>query len=250
LKLIGSGGRQTDQRPLHERLYGLLETLRAENEEVLLGEGPQKLIHDAYRTLAASAVQFEQVRKALKVFETLGLWRWVRGHERSAFGSIGPILPQIAAGDLEIIIELLTGTNHAPRPHSPQAAADEAKPRSEAHTSGGTSSYAEKPQKRERGPDIDKSRERVELLNKLIGELTTVLQQREKFVSAEALKEKYPEFELWKALHKAEWNELLTQEFKPKRFATSLVMRRYGLTSEDTLKKDRRKLKGFGTPKK
>ncbi len=245
MKILGSRVDYADRRPLQERLDDLLNNLRAENEEVLLGEGAQKVVHDAYRTLAGHAVQSEQSRKALKVFETLGLWRWIRGRERSAFGSIGPILPQIAAGDLEIIVGLLAAINHALSPHPPE----QAKPRPESHMSGGTGSYTEKPQKRQRGPDLDKSRERLELCDKLTGELATILQKREKFVSADALKEKYSEFELWKELPRAEWNELLTTEFKPKRFATSLVLRHYGLTSEDTLKKDRQKLKAFSTPK-
>lgn len=68
--------------------------------------------------------------------------------------------------------------------------------------------------KHRRGPDYKTSRERTDLLKTLVGELTTILQQREKYRSAEALRKKYPEFEIWKRLPASEHNELL-DDFNP-----------------------------------
>ena len=57
------------------------------------------------------------------------------------------------------------------------------------------------------------------------------------------LKKTYPEFELWQILSAQEQEELLTVEFREKTYARRLVMREFGFTSLDTLKKDRKKLR-------
>ena len=96
--------------------------------------------------------------------------------------------------------------------------------------------------KRHRGPDYETSRERIDLVKTLVGELTTIFQQRDKKGSVEALRKKYPKFQLWKRLPASEHHDLLG-DFKPKVFAENLVLRKYGLTSRETLKADRKKLR-------
>jgi hypothetical protein len=93
-------------------------------------------------------------------------------------------------------------------------------------------------QQRRRSPEIQISRERLNLLDRIMGELTTVYQQRHKFTGVEALKRKYPDFELWKLLlFKAELVELLTKDFTPKAYAKTLVLRKYGLRVPRCLKR-------------
>ena len=99
-------------------------------------------------------------------------------------------------------------------------------------------------QTRRRGPDIQTSRDRLDLLDKFMGELTTIHQQRHKFHLG-ALKQKYPDFELWKVVPLTEQVELITEDFIPKAYAKTLVRRKYGLRSDAVFKKDRNKLKKF-----
>jgi len=98
--------------------------------------------------------------------------------------------------------------------------------------------------RRERGPDLRTSRERVALEDKLraeLGSLKDVIGKR--YSTLADLKKEFPNFELWNLLSKAEQEELLTEEFKPRAYARSLAMRKYGLTSSETIKKDRQKLR-------
>src|SRR5262249_5853415 len=74
-----------------------------------------------------------------------------------------------------------------------------------------------------RESDLQTSRERLELYEKLTGELTIVLQQRDRFTSVEALKKRYPDFALWQVLPAAEQNELLTDDFNASAWARNLA---------------------------
>lgn len=97
---------------------------------------------------------------------------------------------------------------------------------------------------RERGPDIRTSRERVELEDKFRTELGSVKAVIDKGCAAlEDLRKEFPTFELWHLLSTTEQRELLTDEFKPRAYARTLVMRKYGLTNPETVKKDRQKLR-------
>ena len=96
--------------------------------------------------------------------------------------------------------------------------------------------------RRERGPDIETSRKRIELEELLTTELTTIAQRAKKFTTLSELRHRYPDFTLWNRLPEQEQKELLTHPFRPKVYARSLVLRKYGITS-DALKKDRQKLR-------
>lgn len=95
-----------------------------------------------------------------------------------------------------------------------------------------------------RGPDLESSRERLNLVSILVRELATIKQDLKHYCTAESLKKKHPEFILWDHLGNAELKELIDgEEFKPKAFAETLTLRKFGLMSRETLKKDRRKLR-------
>ena len=95
-----------------------------------------------------------------------------------------------------------------------------------------------------RTPDLKSSRERIELVTTLARELATLKPDLSRFSSAEGLKKKYPDFILWGHLQDAELKELVDgSAFKPKAYAETLTLRKFGLTSRDTLKKDRSKLR-------
>ena len=104
-------------------------------------------------------------------------------------------------------------------------------------------SQPEESRQRERGPDIETSRQRIELEGQLITELTTIAQRVKKFTTVDELRRRYPDFTLWDRLSDVEQKELLTISFKPKAYARHLVMRVFGITSPDTRKKDRKKLR-------
>jgi hypothetical protein len=239
LHLIGGRNPERDLRPLRLRLEELIELLRFENQVVLLGEGAQVVIHEARRELAGASVHSDSARRALKVFEGMELWECVRSP--GPFGNEHPIDSRVAAGDVEMILSLLTAVDQAPQSQQGfrTTAIDSAVAQSSSFPSeiGG--------QNRRRTPDIQLSRERLSLLDKLVGELTTVFQQKDKATSVEALKRKYPNFELWKQLSQPEQVELLTEDFIPKAYAKTLVKRKYGLLSDETVKNDREKLRKF-----
>lgn len=97
--------------------------------------------------------------------------------------------------------------------------------------------------RRQRGPNYGKSRERVDLEDILRSELGTIKSRTGKFATVNELKKEFPDFRLWTILSLDEQQELLTEEFKPTGYARSLVMRKFGLTNPDTIKKDRQKLR-------
>jgi hypothetical protein len=95
-----------------------------------------------------------------------------------------------------------------------------------------------------RKPDIQSSRERLELLNILARELAILKGDLKGYNTVEGLKQKHPTFVLWAHIEAAELKELVDGEaFAPKAYAGNLVLRKFGLTSPETLKKDRQKLR-------
>jgi hypothetical protein len=98
-----------------------------------------------------------------------------------------------------------------------------------------------------RQPDTKSSLERLDLARKLAAELATLKQAVAGFCTPEDLKRRHPDFLLWGHLSTAEVKEIADGEaFSPKAYAESLTLRHFGLTSRETLKKDRRKLKKAG----
>jgi hypothetical protein len=97
--------------------------------------------------------------------------------------------------------------------------------------------------KRYREPDLQTSKNRIALLEQLSSELATIRQKTHKYTTLQELKAKYPEFKIWEILPESEQRELLGGEFKPKAYAVNLVLRQYGLSSPEALRKDRRKLR-------
>jgi hypothetical protein len=77
----------------------------------------------------------------------------------------------------------------------------------------------------------------------LATELAAVKQDLAGYCTVEDLKRRHPKFALWTLLSDPEIEELVRSErFVPKAFAGALTMRKFGFTSRETLKKDRRKL--------
>ena len=99
------------------------------------------------------------------------------------------------------------------------------------------------PRKRERGPNVKLSRQRLELLAQIERELATLFAEIKHYTTVDRLKTRYPDFRVWTILSEREQKELTTTEFKPKAYARTLVLRNYGLTSPEALKKDRAKLR-------
>jgi len=115
-----------------------------------------------------------------------------------------------------------------------QAARSDAKPRVPARD-------AARPGRR---PDLKTSRDRIDLVDKLSRELAIVKRETQTYTTVAALKQKYPKFSLWMIIEDAQIKELVDGEaFRPKIFAENLVLTKYGLTSRETLKKDRKKLR-------
>jgi hypothetical protein len=95
-----------------------------------------------------------------------------------------------------------------------------------------------------RTPDLQSSRERLDLVTALARELATIKQELVVYCTAEGLKQKHPEFILWKHIDEAELRELADGiAFTPKAYAETLTLRKFGITSRETLKKDRKKLR-------
>lgn len=96
-----------------------------------------------------------------------------------------------------------------------------------------------------RSPDLAISRARIELVEVLSRELATVRPElRQGYRQAAELKQRYPNLALWTELNEQDLKELLNGErFLPKAYAENLVLRKYALTSRETLKKDRQKLR-------
>ncbi|MGO9239512.1 MAG: hypothetical protein ACLQBJ_01785 [Bryobacteraceae bacterium] len=95
-----------------------------------------------------------------------------------------------------------------------------------------------------RVPDLDSSRQRLELVDTLARELAILKQDLKGFCEVEGLKRKYPNFTLWTLIEDSQIKELVDGEaFTPKAYAEHLTLAKFGLTSRETLKKDRRKLR-------
>ncbi len=95
-----------------------------------------------------------------------------------------------------------------------------------------------------RVPDLETSRARLDLLDHLVSELATIKLDLTGFCTPESLRTKHPTFVLWGYLDQQEVRDLAHgTEFKPKAYAESLVLRKFGLTSRETLRSDRKKLR-------
>jgi hypothetical protein len=97
---------------------------------------------------------------------------------------------------------------------------------------------------RRRTPDLEKSRERLAFLGVAATELATIKQDLKGHCTAKILKNKHPRFVIWEYLSKQELQEIVDGEaFAPRTFAENLTLRKFGITSRETLKKDRHKIK-------
>lgn len=93
-------------------------------------------------------------------------------------------------------------------------------------------------------PDLEISQKRLDLVHKLASELAVIKQDLKRHCTVEGLKRAHPEFALWQYLTGPEVKDLVAGEaFTPKAYAESLVLREFGITSRETLKKDRKKLR-------
>lgn len=100
--------------------------------------------------------------------------------------------------------------------------------------------------RRHRGPDLEKSRERIELVSRLRGELTRIIRQTNvaAFTGPADLKQSYPDFALWKLVSPEQfWSDLCSEEFRFRRYADALVCQQYQLIDVSSLNKDRAKLR-------
>jgi hypothetical protein len=96
---------------------------------------------------------------------------------------------------------------------------------------------------RQRGPDLATSQRRIELEDQLRTELATIKLRLDRYADLDRVKKEFPLFALWRVLSVAEQEDLITEEFKPRAFARVLTMREFGLSSPDTIKKDRQRLR-------
>jgi hypothetical protein len=95
-----------------------------------------------------------------------------------------------------------------------------------------------------RTPDLKSSRERLLLVDTLARELATVKLEVKVYCTPEGLKRKHPTFTLWTIIDDGQLRELVDGEpFTPKAYAEHLTLMKFGLTSRETLKKDRSKLR-------
>ena len=105
----GRGSKQESGRPLLERLVGWVAALRTRHESVLLGQLIQQTVHDAHRQLAISGLRAGLTDGALLVFESLSLWQVVKSvADPFAVDMAGPVSAQIAADDMEVMIQLFS----------------------------------------------------------------------------------------------------------------------------------------------
>jgi hypothetical protein len=97
-----------------------------------------------------------------------------------------------------------------------------------------------KPLRRERGPAIEKHRERVNFENALITDLASIRDRctQSPEPTPNELREMLPSSKLWEILQPDEQKKLVSEEFKPKGWARRLTARKFGV-SEDTVKKSR-----------
>lgn len=95
-----------------------------------------------------------------------------------------------------------------------------------------------------RKPDFETSRTRIKLVCQLARELAKLKSDLSGYCTVEGLKETHRDFILWQYIDAARVQELVDGEpYTPKAFAERLVLEHYGLTSRETLKKDRKKLR-------
>lgn len=95
-----------------------------------------------------------------------------------------------------------------------------------------------------RVPDLKSSRERIDFVRGLAIELATIKQDLTGFCTAKSLKSRHPEFGIWSVISASEVEEIVGGvAFTPKAFAETLTLRKFGITSRETLRKDRKKLR-------
>ena len=95
-----------------------------------------------------------------------------------------------------------------------------------------------------RTPDLDSSRERLALVSTLARELAIVKQEVKSYCTVDGVKRKHPKFTLWTLIEDSQIKALVDgEEFTPKAYAENLTLAKFGLTSRETLKKDRKKLR-------
>jgi len=100
------------------------------------------------------------------------------------------------------------------------------------------------PGRRRRKPDLEVSRKRLRLVDVLAQELAIIKREIEGYCTADNLKRKYPKFTLWTVIEDSQIMAIVEGEkFTPKAYAENLTLMKFGLTSRETLKKDRRKLR-------
>jgi hypothetical protein len=95
-----------------------------------------------------------------------------------------------------------------------------------------------------RTPDLESSRGRIKLLETLAHELAIIKQETRRHCTVDGLKQRFSDFILWTVIKDPQIQELVDGEaFMPKAYAENLTLAKYGLTSRETLKKDRAKLR-------
>jgi hypothetical protein len=92
--------------------------------------------------------------------------------------------------------------------------------------------------------DLKSIRERVELADALARELAIIKQETRAYCTVEGLKRKYPKFILWTVIEDSQIKDLTEgQAFSPRAYAENLMLAKYGLTSRETTKKYRQRLR-------
>lgn len=147
---------------------------------------------------------------------------------------------------VESILAEHGGTTHAgtesPSSPAPEFAASE-RPSAIEPTIPARPTGKDQPAQRERGPNLEVSKERVELENRLRGELATVLARRKHHQTLDSLKRDLQDAVLWTIITSPqEQRELMTDDIKPRAYALSLTARKFGV-QPSTIKKDRSKLR-------
>lgn len=250
-------------------------------DEVILGDMFREEIRDAWRQLGLVAARHANSEQLLTKFERLDLWRYVQhavpdkaidlvttirdiGFVVELLRTAGPVTQHAVKlpGEYPPVLELTELDVNAPSNQSyiqglrsrgllgpAETKAEQAAPpdyhegrtgqlgRRMASEATGT-----KEKHRERGPDLETSRERVQLEDKLRSELAMIAARTKKYLTLEQLKRDLPDSELWKLLSLQEQRELLSEPIRPKVYARFLAARKYGVTPH-ALKKDRHKLR-------
>jgi len=94
-----------------------------------------------------------------------------------------------------------------------------------------------------RARGLQMSRKRIGFCDKLRGEIAKVVLELESYTDLPALKEKFPDLQLWVELSEKEQEDLLNTErekVSPVALANKYTLRHFGLKSKSTLKRDRR----------